>query len=99
VSSLSKTLASELAPQKIRVNQLIPGRIFTDRVREIDEDNAKRSGISVPEQQKRIFATIPMGRYGDPDEFAAAAVFLLSDAAGYITGASLQVDGGMLKGI
>ena len=99
VSALSKTLASELAPQKIRVNQLIPGRIFTDRVKEIDQDNAQRSGITVPEQQGRIFATIPMARYGDPDEFAAAAVFLLSDAAGYITGASLQVDGGMLHGI
>lgn len=98
VSSLSKTLSVELAPHKIRVNQLIPGRISTDRVREIDEENAKRSGISVAEQQQRIFATIPMSRYGDPDEFAAAAVFLLSDAASYITGASLQVDGGLLRG-
>jgi 3-oxoacyl-[acyl-carrier protein] reductase len=99
VSSLSKTLATELAPHKIRVNQLIPGRISTDRVREIDADNAQRSGINIEEQQKRIFATIPLARYGDPDEFAAAAVFLLSDAAGYITGASLQVDGGMLRGV
>jgi len=99
VSSLSKILSTELAPQKIRVNQLIPGRIFTDRVKEIDDENARRAGITVPEQQKRMYATIPLGRYGDPDEFAAAAVFLLSDAASYITGASLQVDGGMLKGI
>jgi len=99
VSALSKILASELAPHKIRVNQLIPGRIDTDRVKEIDEDNAKRSGLTVPEQQKRIFASIPLARYGDPEEFAAAAVFLLSDAAAYITGASLQVDGGMLHGI
>ena len=67
--------------------------------REIDADNAQRSGINIEEQQKRIFATIPLARYGDPDEFAAAAVFLLSDAAGYITGASLQVDGGMLRGV
>ena len=99
VSALSKILANELAPHKIRVNQLIPGRISTDRVKEIDEDNARRSGITVPDQQQRIFATIPLARYGDPDEFAAAAVFLLSDAAAYITGASLQVDGGMLHGI
>ncbi len=99
VSALSKILANELVPHNIRVNQLIPGRISTDRVKEIDEDNATRAGITVPEQQKRIFATIPMARYGDPEEFAAAAVFLLSDAAGYITGASLQVDGGLLRGI
>lgn len=99
VASLSKTLALELAPQKIRVNQLIPGRIHTDRVEEIDIDNAKRLGISQEEQRKRIWATIPMGRYGDPDSFAAAAVFLFSDAASYITGASLQVDGGLIRAI
>lgn len=99
VSSLSKILSQELAPQKIRVNQLIPGRIYTDRVQEIDEINAKKAGISVPDHQKKIFASIPMARYGDPGEFAAAAVFLFSEAASYITGASLQVDGGMLRGI
>jgi 3-oxoacyl-[acyl-carrier protein] reductase len=99
VSSLSKTLALELAPQNIRVNQLIPGRIHTDRVEEIDVDNSKRAGISVEEQRQRVWATIPMGRYGDPEGFAAAAVFLFSDAASYITGASLQVDGGLLRGI
>ena len=99
VSALSKTLALELAPQKIRVNQLIPGRMHTDRVEEIDAENSKRAGISVEEQRKRIWATIPLGRYGDPDGFAAAAVFLFSDAASYITGASLQVDGGLLRGI
>jgi 3-oxoacyl-[acyl-carrier protein] reductase len=99
VSALSKTLALELAPQKIRVNQLIPGRIHTDRVEEIDTENSKRAGISIEEQRKRTWATIPLGRYGDPAGFAAAAVFLFSDAASYITGASLQVDGGLLRGI
>jgi 3-oxoacyl-[acyl-carrier protein] reductase len=99
VSSLSKTLALELAPQRIRVNQLIPGRIHTDRVDEIDIDNSRRLGISQEEQRKRVWATIPMGRYGDADGFAAAAVFLFSGAASYITGASLQVDGGLIRGI
>src|SRR5580692_11636612 len=99
VSSLSKTLALELAPQNIRVNQLIPGRIHTDRVEEIDIENGKRAGISQEDQRKRVWATIPMGRYGDPDGFAAAAVFLFSDASSYITGASLQVDGGLIRGI
>jgi 3-oxoacyl-[acyl-carrier protein] reductase len=99
ISALSKTLAVELAPQKIRVNQLIPGRIHTDRVEELDQENSKRQGITVEEQRARIQATIPMGRYGLPEEFAAAAVFLFSDAAAYITGATLQADGGLLKGI
>lgn len=99
VPALSKVLAQELASKKIRVNHLIPGRIDTDRVREFDEINAKKAGITVDDQKKRSSATIAMGRYGDPDEFAAAAVFLFSDAASYITGATLQVDGGLLKGI
>jgi 3-oxoacyl-[acyl-carrier protein] reductase len=99
VSALSKTLAIELAPKKIRVNHLIPGRIDTDRVRELDESNSKRLGIPVEEVQQRAAASIPLGRYGAPDDFGRAAAFLLSDAAGYITGATLQVDGGMLKGV
>jgi len=99
VSSLAKTLAIELAAKKIRVNQLIPGRIDTDRVRELDEANCKRLGIPIEEQQKRMAATIPMGRYGDPQEFAQAAVFLLSDAAAYVTGATLQVDGGLIRSV
>src|SRR5271155_541460 len=69
VTALSKTLAGELAGQKIRVNHLIPGRIATDRLRELDESNSKRQGISLEEQQKRMQQTIPMGRYGDPKEF------------------------------
>jgi 3-oxoacyl-[acyl-carrier protein] reductase len=99
VSALAKTLSVELVSKKIRVNQLIPGRIDTDRVREIDDANARSAGITVPEQQQRIYATIPMARYGDPAEFANAAVFLFSDAASYITGASLQVDGGLIRGM
>lgn len=99
VPALSKVLAQELAAKNIRVNHLIPGRIDTDRVREVDEINAKKAGISVEDQRKRSSATIAMGRYGSADEFAAAAVFLFSDAASYITGATLQVDGGLLKGI
>jgi 3-oxoacyl-[acyl-carrier protein] reductase len=99
VSSLAKTLSIELAPKRIRVNQLIPGRIVTDRLRELDEATSKRLGISVEEQQQRMESAIPMGRYGDAQEFANAAAFLLSDAAAYITGATLQVDGGMIRGV
>lgn len=99
VSSLAKTLAIELASKRIRVNQLVPGRVDTDRVRELDEANSKRLGIPIEEQQQRMAGTIPMGRYGDPQEFANAAVFLLSDAASYVTGATLQVDGGLIRSV
>jgi 3-oxoacyl-[acyl-carrier protein] reductase len=99
VAALAKTLALELAAGNIRVNQLIPGRIDTDRVREIDGVNAKKAGISPEEQQRRSAATIPLGRYGEPDEYGRMAAFLLSDAAAYITGASVQVDGGLVRGL
>jgi 3-oxoacyl-[acyl-carrier protein] reductase len=99
VSALAKTLALELAPDKIRVNQIIPGRLDTDRVRQLDEGNAKKAGIATDEQRKRSMATIPVGRYGDPDEFGKAAAFLLSEAASYITGATLQVDGGLIRSV
>jgi 3-oxoacyl-[acyl-carrier protein] reductase len=99
VAALAKTLALELAPSRIRVNNLIPGRIETDRLRELDAASAKRAGLAPDEQRKRAAATIPLGRYGQPDEFGRAAAFLLSDAASYITGASIQVDGGLIKGV
>src|ERR1700731_577909 len=99
VAALAKTLANEYASYGIRVNQVVPGRIATDRVREIDELNSKKRGVSVEEQRKLSIGTIPMARYGDPNEFGRAVAFLLSDAASYITGATLQVDGGMIQSL
>jgi 3-oxoacyl-[acyl-carrier protein] reductase len=99
VSALSKTLAIELAPQKIRVNQIIPGRIDTDRVRQLDEINGKKQGVTAEQAKAKSVAAIPLGRYGEADEFGRAAAFLLSDAASYITGASLQVDGGLIRSV
>ena len=99
VSALAKTLALELAGRKIRVNQIIPGRIDTDRVRHLDEANARKQG-STPEQARaRAMAAIPMGRYGEADEFGRVGAFLLSDAASYMTGATVQVDGGQIRSV
>jgi 3-oxoacyl-[acyl-carrier protein] reductase len=99
VSALAKTLALELAPAKIRVNQIIPGRIDTDRVRQLDEISGKNQGISPEDAKTKSMATIPVGRYGQPEEFGRVAAFLLSDAASYITGASVQVDGGAIRSV
>ena len=99
VSALAKTLALELAPERIRVNQLIPGRIDTDRVRQLDEIKAKKDGISPEEAKKRAIASIPVGRYGEIEEFGRVGAFLLSDAASYMTGATVQVDGGLIRSV
>ncbi len=99
VSAMSKTLANELAADKIRVNHLLPGRIDTDRVRELDTLRGQAAGTSADDVKASYSKVIPLGRYGAPDEFGSAAVFLFSDAARYITGASLQVDGGLIKNV
>jgi 3-oxoacyl-[acyl-carrier protein] reductase len=98
-AALAKSLANELAEKHIRVNQILPGRIATDRLKELDDINSQRAGISLEDHQRRVSAAIPLGRYGEPAEFARAAVFLLSDSASYITGATLQVDGGLTRAV
>ncbi|NRB39619.1 MAG: SDR family oxidoreductase [Pseudomonadales bacterium] len=97
VTSLAKTLATAEAKNGIRVNNLIPGIIATDRMKNLDAIQADANGISVQEQRNKFTAQIPLGRYGEPDEFANAAAFLLSDAASYITGSTLVADGGTMK--
>ncbi len=99
VAALTKTLAGDWAPDGIRVNHLIPGRIATERVRELDQGAAERRGIEASAVRTEAEHAIPLGRYGEPHEFAAAAAFLVSPAASYITGATLQVDGGSLRSI
>jgi 3-oxoacyl-[acyl-carrier protein] reductase len=97
VGALSKTLSNELAADGIRVNHLMPGRIDTDRVRELDTIRAKATGGTADTVKEGWAKQIPLGRYGIAEEYGSAAVFLFSNASRYITGASLQCDGGMVK--
>lgn len=90
----AKNLADELGPRGIRVNGLLPGRIATDRVAEIDAATGDAEAA-----KERTVAQIPLGRYGRPEEFGAAAVFLLSPASSFITGTMLPVDGGMIRAL
>jgi 3-oxoacyl-[acyl-carrier protein] reductase len=99
VTSLAKTLSLELAPARVRVNTLIPGRIETDRLRQLDEIHAKRAHTPLADHRARTMAAVPLGRYGTPEEFGRVAAFLLSDAASYVTGANVQVDGGLIRGM
>jgi 3-oxoacyl-[acyl-carrier protein] reductase len=98
VAALVKMLAQELAPA-VRVNSLAPGRFDTEYVRGLEETWARESGVPASEQRRTASARIPMGRYGDPQEFGQAATFLLSPAASYITGASVLIDGGLVSAI
>ncbi len=99
VASLVKSLANQLATENIRVNNLIPGRIDTDRVKSLDRNLAEKHGVPSEKVKQQNESTIPLRRYGTIEEFGKAGAFLLSEAASYITGASLTVDGGMLKGM
>lgn len=95
----SKTLAREVAADGVTVNIILPGRIATRRIQALDQARAEREGTSVEEVARSSTATIPMQRYGRPEEYAAAAAFLASDPASYITGAMLRVDGGLISSI
>jgi len=99
VAGLSKSLSAELAGARITVNQVCPGRIATDRVRELDEARARTTGASIEEVRRATEQAIPLARYGDPDEFGAVVAFLASEQAAYITGATIQVDGGATRGV
>ncbi len=99
VSSLVKSLSSELARDNIRINNLIPGSIATSRIDSLNQFLASRKGISPEQVRNDTETSIPMGRYGKPEEFANAATFLLSDASSYITGTNMIVDGGKMKSL
>jgi len=97
VMGFSKTLAGEVGREGILVNVLGPGRVQTARIEQLDGIRASKAGVSVETIRAETSNAIPLGRYGLPEEFARAAVFLGSPANTYITGQTLLVDGGMVK--
>ncbi len=98
VAAMVKVLARELGPA-IRVNSLAPGRFDTDRVRSLDDARAAQTGTTAEEQRVEWSKTIPLGRYGEPAEFGRVGAFLLSPAASYVSGISVQVDGALVTAI
>jgi 3-oxoacyl-[acyl-carrier protein] reductase len=98
LSALTKTLADQVARDGILVNAILPGHFLTDRQRHLGEIRSGQQGITLDEYFARTEAAIPLGRYGRAEELAAVAAFLCSERASYLTGASIQVDGGLYRG-
>jgi 3-oxoacyl-[acyl-carrier protein] reductase len=99
VIGLAKSLSVELAKDNIRVNNVLPGAIMTDRLRQVMAARAQAAGKSFDEIRKSREAEIPLGRIGDPEDVASTIVFLVSDRARYVTGVTVQVDGGLIRSI
>jgi 3-oxoacyl-[acyl-carrier protein] reductase len=99
VLGAAKTLSREVARDGILVNVVAPGRIATERISELDHAVAQRTGSTPEAVRQQSLAQIPLGRLGQPEELARVVVFLCSDAASYVTGTALQVDGGMIAGL
>lgn len=99
VTGFARTLANEVARYGVTVNNILPGYTRTERVEQLNAANAEREGVPVEEISRRIEAQIPMRRLGEPHEFASLAAFLASEQAAYITGQSIVVDGGWIRGL
>lgn len=95
----SKTLAKEVGKDGITSNIILPGRIATSRIRFLDEAKAKRENRRVEDVSAESTASIPVGRYGSPEEYADVVAFLASERASYITGSTIRVDGGLIASI
>jgi 3-oxoacyl-[acyl-carrier protein] reductase len=99
VIGFARTLANEVAPFGITVNNLLPGFTRTERMVELSEVTAKKESISPEQALARYTASVPMGRMAEPREFAALAAFLASDRASYVTAQSIAVDGGWIRSL
>ncbi|MGE4277227.1 MAG: SDR family oxidoreductase [Lawsonibacter sp.] len=97
VVGLAKTLSQELGHENILVNVIGPGRIGTPRIDQLDQLRAEKQKITVEQLQRQTFGEIPLGRYGQPEEYGRLAAFLCSEANTYLTGQTILLDGGMVK--
>lgn len=99
MNSWSKTLASEVGPFGITVNNILPGQTRTERLESLIADTAKKRGVSIEQVESEMIEKIPVGRFADPTETAYAAAFLASEQAAFINGVNLPVDGGFYRGL
>jgi 3-oxoacyl-[acyl-carrier protein] reductase len=99
VAGFAKSLSRQVAASGVTVNTLCPGMIMTDRLKSLAEIRAKKAGVTVEEQFKRMTSEVPAGRIGTPEEFANVVAFLASEQARYVTGTVIQVDGGAYRGL
>jgi 3-oxoacyl-[acyl-carrier protein] reductase len=99
VAGFTKSLSNEVAQHGITVNMILPGRIETERLVNMDINNSKRKEISLDEQKAQNQGSIPAKRYGTVEEFADVAAFLMSERASYVTGSLIRVDGGLINSV
>jgi 3-oxoacyl-[acyl-carrier protein] reductase len=95
----SKTLAREVGNDGVTANIVLPGRVATARITFLDEQKAKREGRPVEQVVAESTASIPVGRYGRPDEYGSVVAFLASQQAAYVTGSVVRVDGGLIASV